>query len=46
MEKVEYIRSHLEIPNKDFAEKYGVSARTIADVKNYKTWKIKNSRNS
>lgn len=45
-EKVEYIRSHLEIPNKDFAEKYGVSARTIADVKNYKTWKIKNSRNS
>ncbi len=45
-EKVEYIREHLEISNKEFAEKYNVSPRTIADVKNYKTWKIKNNLNS
>lgn len=45
-EKVEYIREHPEISNKEYAEMYGCSPSTIADVKNYRTWKIKNSLNS
>lgn len=40
-EKVEYIRNHPEIPTTKFAEKYGVSSRTISDVRNHKTWKQK-----
>lgn len=44
--KVEYIRSHLEISNEEYANIYQVSPATIKDVKNYKTWKIKNDKNS
>lgn len=40
-EKVEYIRNHPEFSIKYFAEKYGVSERTIRDVRNYNTWKNK-----
>lgn len=44
-EKVEDIRNHPEIPAKKFAEEYGVSERTIKDVLEYRTWKIKNEKN-
>ena len=40
-EKVEYIRNHPEIERAYFAEKYGVSLRTISDIRNYRTWKHK-----
>jgi hypothetical protein len=45
-EKVEYIRNHPEISSKEFSEKYQVAVRTIRDVREFKTWKIKNDRNS
>lgn len=45
-EKVEFIRSHLEISSTELARKFGVSRGTINDVKNYRTWKIKNNLNS
>jgi len=45
-EKVEYIRTHPEISVKEYALRYGVSERTIRDVINYKTWKVKNKLNS
>lgn len=38
-ENVKYIRTHSNIPNVIFAEKFNVSIGTISDVKNYKTWK-------
>lgn len=45
-EKVEYIRSHPEISNSEYAEMYGVSRSTINDVKKYRTWKNKTDKNS
>lgn len=45
-EKVDFIRSRLEIPNKELGEMFGVSFGAINDVKLYKTWKIKNDKNS
>ena len=44
--KVEYIREHPEISNKEYAEMYGCSPSTINDVKKFRTWKIKNDLNS
>ena len=45
-EDVDFIRNHLEIPNTELAKKYDVSPSTISDVKNFRTWKIKNTKNS
>lgn len=45
-EKVEFIRSHLDLSNEELGEMFGVSPHTINDVKLYKTWKIKNDKNS
>ena len=45
-EKVEFIRSHLNLSNEELGEMFGVSPHTINDVKLYKTWKIKNDKNS
>ena len=36
---VKYIRSHPEIGTTLFAETYGVSVRTIRDIRNGKSWK-------
>lgn len=45
-EKVEFIRSHLDLSNEELGEMFEVSPSTINDVKLYKTWKIKNNKNS
>ena len=40
MDDVNYIRNHKEIPRKILSEKYGVSLRTISDIRLGKTWKV------
>ena len=45
-EDVDFIRSHSEISNTELAEKYGVSPSTIGDVKHFRTWKTRNTKNS
>lgn len=34
-----FIRKHLEIPANELAKKYGISTRTILDVRNKRSWK-------
>ena len=38
-EKVDFIRLHKELSNKELATLYGVSVGTIKDVRKYRTWK-------
>lgn len=45
-EKVDFIRTHLDISNDELGKMFNVSPHTINDVKLYKTWKIKNDKNS
>ena len=45
-EKVDFIRSHLDLSDEELGEMFKVSPHTINDVKLYKTWKIKNDKNS
>lgn len=45
-ESVEYIRKHSEISSTELGRKFGVSRTTINDVKEYRTWKVKNDLNS
>lgn len=43
--KVDYIREHPEISTNFFAEQYNVHPSTIRDVRNYRTWKVRNKNN-
>ena len=45
-ESIEYIRKHSEISSTELGRKFGVSRATIDDVKEYRTWKVKNDLNS
>ena len=40
-EKVDFIRNHLEISAPELASLFGVTASTIRDVRNYRSWKKK-----
>lgn len=42
-DKVNFIRENPQISTKQFAEMFNVSANTIRDVRNYKTWKVINN---